>query len=212
MYQTTIANNGSDQPDELNAVDEKTPKHDRNSKSKRDLKSDKNPKLINCKFCAKKHEEKKEKCPAWGKTCDKCGAKNHFSLVCSKHRPPPKSKKLRDTQKDRQSRSKVNMVDVQEESDSDDYCLTVESVNFVYHKESLKKIFATMVLKESQVKFQLDSGATVNILPVEIYQEVQRDPELKHLKKTQTTLVMFNNSELKPLGTVETADWQPQEW
>ena len=63
-----------------------------------------------------------------------------------------------------------------------------------------------------QVKFQLDSGATVNILPVEIYQEVQRDPELKHLKKTQTTLVMFNNSELKPLGTVETADWQPQEW
>ena len=99
-----------DQPDEVNAVDEKTPKRDHSSKSKRDPKSDKTPKLINCKFCAKKHEEKKEKCPPWGKTCDKCGARNHFSVVCNKHRPPPKSKKRRDTQKDRQSRPKVNMV------------------------------------------------------------------------------------------------------
>ena len=102
------------------------------------------------------------------------------------------------------------MVHVQEESDSDDYCLMVESVNSVYHKESPKKIFATLVLKETQVKFQLDSGATVNILPVEIYQEVQRDPELKHVKKTQTTLVMFNNSELKPLGTVELQTCNPK--
>ena len=97
-------------------------------------------------------------------------------MVCSKHRPPPKSKKWRDTQKDHQSRSKVNMVHVQEESDSDDYCLMVESVNSVYHKESPKKIFATMVLNETQVKFQLDSGATINVLPVEIYQKVTQGP------------------------------------
>ena len=192
-----------DQPEEVNVVDKKTLKGDRKPKSRRDPPSDKTPKLINCTFCAKKHEEKKEKCPAWGKTCDKCGAKNHFSVVCSKQRPPLYRKKPRNTRKGRQSRSKVNMVYEHEESDSDDYCLMVESVNSVYHKESPKKIFTTMFLKETSVKFQLDSGATVNILPVEIYQEVQKDPELKHLKNTQTTLVMFNNSELKPLGTVE---------
>ena len=67
-----------EQPDEVDAVDEKTPKRDRNSKSKRVPKSDKTPKLITRKFYAKKHEEKMEKCPAWNKTCDKCGAKNHF--------------------------------------------------------------------------------------------------------------------------------------
>ena len=71
------------------------------------------------------------------------------------------------------------MVCQDEESDSDDYCLMVETINSVYQKESPKKIFATMVLKETSVKFQLDSGATVNILPVELYQQVQRDPELK---------------------------------
>ena len=53
-----------------------------------------------------------------------------------------------------------------EESDSDDYCLMLESVNSVYPKESPKKILTTMVLKKTSVKFQLDSGATVNILPV----------------------------------------------
>ena len=47
-----------DQPEEVNTMDEKTPKRDRKSESKRDLKSDKTPKLINCKFCTKKHEEK----------------------------------------------------------------------------------------------------------------------------------------------------------
>lgn len=86
-----------DQPDEVNAMDEKTPKRDHKSKSKRDPKSGKTPKLISCKFCAKKHEEKKEKCPAWGKTCDKCGARNHFSVVCNKQRPPPHRKKRGDT-------------------------------------------------------------------------------------------------------------------
>ena len=45
----------------------------------------------------------------------------------------------------------------------------------------------TMVLKETQVKFQLDSGATVNILPVEIYHEAQKDPRLKHLKHEEYT-------------------------
>jgi len=97
-----------------------------------------------------------------------------------------------------------------EESDSDDYCLMVESVNSVYQKESSKKIFANMVLDETLVKFQLDSGATVNILPVEIYKEVKKDTELKHLKNTKTTLVMFNNSELKPLGTVQLQTCNPK--
>ncbi len=64
-------------------------------------------------------------------------------------------------------------------------------------------VFANLVLKDTTVKFQLDSSATVNILPVEIYQEISKDPELKHLANTATTLVMFNNSELRSLGSVK---------
>ena len=34
----------------------------------------------NCKFCGHSHDE--GECPAFGKTCDECGGKNHFRTVC----------------------------------------------------------------------------------------------------------------------------------
>ena len=33
-----------------------------------------------CRFCGRKHESKREACPAWGKKCIKCGRENHFPL------------------------------------------------------------------------------------------------------------------------------------
>ena len=60
----------------------------------------------------------------------------------------------------------------------------------------MKKIYANMRLRDVTVTFQLDCGATVNILPVDIYQQIFNDPQMKRLQQTQTTLVMFNKSEL----------------
>ena len=34
---------------------------------------------INCKFCGRQHESKKELCPAWGQQCNACNKINHFS-------------------------------------------------------------------------------------------------------------------------------------
>ena len=55
------------------------------------------------------------------------------------------------------------------EEDSDDNLFTVESVSAVHAKDSAKKNFANMQLRDETVKFQLDCGATVNILTVDIY-------------------------------------------
>ena len=33
-----------------------------------------------CKFCG--NNRSREKCPAYGKTCAKCGKRNHFATVC----------------------------------------------------------------------------------------------------------------------------------
>jgi hypothetical protein len=41
--------------------------------------------LARCKFCGKSHEWNKSKCPAYGKTCDKCNGPNHFAIVCRKN-------------------------------------------------------------------------------------------------------------------------------
>ena len=67
--------------------------------------------------------------------------------MCGK--PPlltQKKRKEKNTPRGRRT-SKVNMVEQHEASDSDDYCLMVESIDSVYDKEAPKKIFANLVLK-----------------------------------------------------------------
>ena len=39
------------------------------------------------KFCGRKHERKRVKCPAYGPKCSECGKANHFSAKCSKNSP-----------------------------------------------------------------------------------------------------------------------------
>ncbi|XP_062586506.1 uncharacterized protein LOC134257838 [Saccostrea cucullata] len=48
-----------------------------------------------CKYCAKVHEPKKEKCAAYGKTCRLCHKMNHFETVCrsATKKSQPKYKK-----------------------------------------------------------------------------------------------------------------------
>jgi len=35
-----------------------------------------------CKYCNRKHEQRKEACPAYGQTCRRCSKKNHFESMC----------------------------------------------------------------------------------------------------------------------------------
>ena len=59
-----------------------------------------------------------------------------------------------------------------------------------------------MVVNGHDIQFQLDSGATVNVLPVREYKKVCHcdDPELKELKASEAILSMYNGTEICPLG------------
>ena len=57
-----------------------------------------------------------------------------------------------------------------------------------------------MLLNNTEVQFQLDCGATIDILPLDTYYKVFDEPQCDGLVKTATTLVMFNKTELLPLG------------
>ena len=39
-----------------------------------------------CKFCGRNHPRGAKFCPAFGKTCNSCGKKNHFGSVCTQRR------------------------------------------------------------------------------------------------------------------------------
>ena len=70
------------------------------------------------------------------------------------------------------------MVETESESD-DEYCLTLESMDegyiFSVHAASdheyARKLFATVNVGNSTVRFQLGSGATYNLLPAKYLED-----------------------------------------
>jgi hypothetical protein len=47
--------------------------------------------MIDCANCGRRHQ--RSKCPAFGKSCHKCGKTNHFSSVCRQKKPIDQKKK-----------------------------------------------------------------------------------------------------------------------
>lgn len=142
--------------------------------------------MITCRFCGKDHEKNKQKCPAFGKKCKKCGKPNHFAVKCR-------------AQLRQGNHKSVNKVT---EQDSDEYedILTVGVAN----PETVKKkeeenekktqLYAGMLLGKDLVKFQIDCGASCNVIPISLL-----SPDIK-LEDTKTVLIMYNQSKVRPLG------------
>jgi hypothetical protein len=96
-----------------------------------------------CKFCGRKHEMVKSKCPALGKTCNLCKRSNHFAAKC-----PRKDKKIRI----------VEEADSSELSSETEFISTVSRINSLGGKSSAA-IYANMLIDNQSVKFQVDCGA-----------------------------------------------------
>ena len=104
-----------------------------------------------CPYCGIKHKMGKEHCKAWGQSCNICGKKNHFAKMC----------------KTRDKADRINEMSGSEFSETE-FLYTVtekpgteEVVNAVMDRE----IYANMLTNNKSVKFHIDCGATVNVLP-----------------------------------------------
>ena len=136
-------------------------------------------KQVKCRFCGKTHEMTKESCPAWGKLCSKCNGRNHFAIVC-------------------QNKGRVHVVDAERHDDNAYELLNgVTTVNNVKPEkaESPSKplIFAEMCIDGKRVKFQVDSGASVNLIPACHIGEAE-------LSRPTKVLQMWDKSLKTPLG------------
>ena len=97
-----------------------------------------------CKYCGYKHERKRDKCPAYGKTCSSGGKADHFAAKCSK-----KSRETKKKQSHKFKRKKVNELDDITESlySSEEEILSVSldhTANAVDMSNFKNKIFAHM--------------------------------------------------------------------
>jgi len=78
------------------------------------------------------------------------------------------------------------------------------------------KLLVLMLLNDHQVPFQLDTGATVNILPEVPFKEVYGEDSLPLLDNSEVTPAMYNKTEEKPIGKkhvqVETPEIKETVW
>ena len=155
---------------------------------------DSSPKeVLRCKFCGGKHRAAKKSCPAFGRRCSACGRMNHFATQCL-------------------SKTRVNVVESESESELDEYCLTLHSVDesqvirvhMARDLEYAKKLFATINVENTPVKFQLYSGATCDLIPAK-FLGIEAE-----LFPTRKLLAMYNNTIMKPLGTCTVAVSNPK--
>lgn len=133
-----------------------------------------------CLFCGGQHVFKKEMCPAWGKVCSKCKGKNHFASKC------------------KASSRRVHAVQAGWEPGSNDDPPEYEEIDCVTIHQQVnslngKALHAEMMVAGSPVKFQLDTGASVNIVSIKHIGTAVVTP-------TSKTLLMWNKVQMKPLG------------
>ena len=134
-----------------------------------------------CKFCGRTHEWDKNKCPAFGKTCMKCSMKNHFAKMCK-------------NTGEFSARKKVHKVFYEEEEESDyEEDSSNEWINKVSTRKNTKCVNCVMEVNGKPVKFQIDTGSSVNILPVNFLGK-------RSIPGTEVVLRTWNNNDYKPLG------------
>ena len=105
---------------------------------------------------------------AWGKTCSKCSKRNHFAIKCRN--------------------SDDRNVHAVNEVDSD-----IESINTVHAVDNGgHQIYGEVNINDSPVMIQIDSGATVNVIP-------KRHLGDNHVTPTSTVLQMWNKTRVIPL-------------
>ena len=131
-----------------------------------------------CRYCGYRHEFKKEACPAFDKEYRRCGRKGHFSKVC-------------------RSTTKVHCLE--------DNCSDEEEVCFISSVKmtATHPVLATCTVNQKhQVAFELDTGASCNMLPYEDYVKATGDKLGHSIRKTKTHLTMHNNTSERPVGKV----------
>ena len=148
------------------------------------------PQRKSCQFCGGEHSPRKEECPAWGQKCLGCGGRNHFRKVCRKNKPRG-----------------VHGISEQASDESHIEWLAGVAVDSHVHAvdtaKYAKEIYTEMIIDDKSVKFQIDCGASTNILPDKYVD--------KHaIKPTTKTLRMWNGSEVKPTGTARVALRNPK--
>ena len=169
---------------------------------------DKPNKGLMCNYCANKKGShsftNKRHCPFWGAVCDLCKVKNHFkdSKECKRLQKERKSKPANQ----RQSRSSKKPFVLKVDEDGEEHFYeVVDKICALKQQCDHRKAFANLLIskKRISVNFQIDSGSTCSILPVDMYREISGDHDLQDLNTTFCPVLSpyDKKTQIQTLGT-----------
>jgi len=130
---------------------------------------------FNCYKCGKVHGI--NECLAYNRICNTCGNKNHFALMCKN--------------KVKNENNQVN---------------TVEKENEVYEYLCLDEVEIgtnntwtdNVKINELNVQIKLDTGAQLNVMPIEIYKKIKP----VQLEKSEIIIKSFGGFTMKSQGKI----------
>ena len=162
--------------------------------NKGDNKGDTDESTKACGNCGRIHDP--NNCFARGKTCDNCGRRNHFAALCrsGKRRGP-------------HATQSVKAVDQETGpgDDSDEIYVVSDIAAVTLDDEQL----VTLQLSSGNyLRFQPDTGAQCNIIPVQLYKKAANDPDLKEVKPSNSTISAYGGSQLPVVGKVTLRVWR----
>ena len=138
-----------------------------------------------CGRCGRQHGD--APCPAMGKVCRKCNAKNHFEKMCR-------------TKKKVANRSHKQRVNTVDDSDSSDTEYFVGTINQKDIRAVLTGWYKTIEVEEVKVNFQLDTGAKCNIISHRVFKTLSRVSD-KKMTKSRARLTLYSGHHIKTQGT-----------
>ena len=135
-----------------------------------------------CHYCGSTHPARR--CPAFGHRHNRCGFRNHFEAVWQFSQQSAKKK------------VQLLGTDEDDEDGIEEY-LVVSTIHIGSTEDNWHE---TMLAGKTGVSLKLDTGAQVNVLPLQSLREATATNEVR-IKPTNVVLTAFGDSKIKPLGT-----------
>ena len=148
-----------------------------------------------CNECGWKHGRLRQDCPAFGKICLRCGGRNHFARSCRWRR-------------NGERRNAVKSVELSNGSFSNDgevFMVTRQTKTL-----SLDQQVTVQVEQGNFIRFQADTGAECNVLPLGVYTRATGDHRLREINRydRQSALVAYGGATINVCGEVIIRVWR----
>ena len=142
-----------------------------------------------CWNCGRRHDiQKRELCPAYGKRCSKCRRLNHFAAKCRSGGSP--SVRL--------------VMSTEDQGESEQIFHTHTSTASLDDSQTV-----TLRLDSgSHIRFQVDTGAQCNVVPLGVYKKATSDTALAQVCPSRMTITGYGGTTLPVVGTVLLCVWR----